>query len=286
MKDIICKYIENINKIFSTSKTTEHSFRGDFKELCETILNEGNQNNSEYTLINEPKRKTYGAPDYELLKSDTTIAFIEAKQIGDSDLRGTKDKKHKKQFDKYKEAISTIAFTDYLTIILYENGEEILTSCIGKVSDGNIIFNDDDTQIANFEKIIHRLGKAEPQPIRSATVLADKMARKAKIVAAILQNAMNMDEKERTQDDEELWGKLRTFKKFLVHDMTESQFVDFYSQTILYGLFIARINDKTPETFSLSEAAELIPSINPFLKKKTAALISHKPPLLGTNMYC
>lgn len=267
MKDIICKYIENINKIFSTSKTTEHSFRGDFKELCETILNEGNQNNSEYTLINEPKRKTYGAPDYELLKSDTTIAFIEAKQIGDSDLRGTKDKKHKKQFDKYKEAISTIAFTDYLTIILYENGEEILTSCIGKVNDGNIIFNDDDTQIANFEKIIHRLGKAKPQPIRSATVLADKMARKAKIVAAILQNAMNIDEKERTQDDEELRGKLKTFKKFLVHDMTESQFVDFYSQTILYGLFIARINDKTPETFSLSEAAELIPSINPFLKK-------------------
>lgn len=266
MKSIILKYIENINKIFSTNNTTEHSYRGDFKELCETALN-GGKNIGEYTLINEPQRKIYGAPDYELLKGDTSIAFIEAKQIGDTDLRGTKDKKHKKQFDKYKDAISTIAFTDYLTIILFENGKEVLTSCIGIKKDGKIVINDDDIQIANFEKIIYRLGKAKPQPIHSATVLADKMAKKAKIVAAILQNAMSIDEADRTQDDEELWGKLKTFKKFLVHDMTESQFVDFYSQTILYGLFIARINDKTPETFSLSEAAELIPSINPFLKK-------------------
>ena len=49
--------------------------------------------------------------------------------------------------------------------------------------------------------------------------------------------------------------------------MTKEQFVDFYSQTVLYGLFVARINDKSPKTFSLLEAAELIPSINPFLKK-------------------
>ena len=34
-----------------------------------------------------------------------------------------------------------------------------------------------------------------------------------------------------------------------------------------YGMFIARINDKTPKSFSRLEAAELIPSFNPFLKK-------------------
>ena len=49
--------------------------------------------------------------------------------------------------------------------------------------------------------------------------------------------------------------------------MDEKQFADFYAQTIVYGMFIARINDKTPKTFSRLEAAELIPSFNPFLKK-------------------
>ena len=111
---------------------------------------------------------------------------------------------------------------------------------------------------------MQRLGKAEPQPIRSASTLADKMARKAKLMSSILLNAM---EKQQMEEDKDLVGKLKTFQNYLVHDMTEGQFVDFYAQTVLYGLFIARINDKTPQTFSLSEAAELIPSINPFLQK-------------------
>ncbi len=270
MKEILSRYIELLNVSYSTKETTEHSFRGEFKMLCETSLNGGVSQSmvcsktEKYTLINEPRRKSYGAPDYELLKGDVAIAFIEAKNIGDSDLRGLNDKKHKEQFDRYKKAISTIAFTDYLNIVLYENGEETLSACIGKIEDGKIVLNDDEQQIDNFEKIMLRLGKAEPQPIRSASVLAEKMAVKAKLVANILQNAM---EKNETPEDKDLLGKLKSFQDYLVHDMTESQFVDFYSQTVLYGLFVARINDKTPKTFSLLEAADLIPSINPFLKK-------------------
>lgn len=271
MKEFLCQYIESLNKNYSTHETTEHSFRGEFKMLCEGALNgeEASLYNrsgktERYTLINEPRRKDYGAPDYELLKGDAAIAFIEAKNIGDSDLRGLNDKKHKEQFDRYKKAISTIAFTDYLNIVLYENGEETLSACIGKVVEGKIILNDDAGQIANFEKVMQRLGKAEPQPIRSALTLAEKMAVKAKLIASILQKAM---EKNETTEDKDLLGKLKSFQKYLVHDMTKEQFVDFYSQTVLYGLFVARINDKTPDTFSLLEAADLIPSINPFLKK-------------------
>lgn len=44
-------------------------------------------------------------------------------------------------------------------------------------------------------------------------------------------------------------------------------FADFYAQTIAYGMFIARINDKTPESFSRLEAVELIPNGYPFLKE-------------------
>lgn len=49
--------------------------------------------------------------------------------------------------------------------------------------------------------------------------------------------------------------------------MNEEQFADFYAQTIVYGMFIAWINDKSPKTFSRLEAADLIPGFNPFLKK-------------------
>ncbi|MCM1490289.1 MAG: N-6 DNA methylase [Muribaculum sp.] len=285
MKEIIKRYIDKIDVIYSTGNATEHSYRGEFKQLCEECLNINHKKGKKglYTLVNEPKRKAYGAPDYELLKDDVSIAFIEAKQIGDPDLRGENVKRNKKQFDRYKDAISTIAFTDYLNIILYENGEESLASSIGRIEHGKIVFNDDIDQVESFAKIITILGNATPRPIRSSTILAERMANKAKLIATILQNAMEIEESDRSAEDKELWGKLKTFQKYLVHDMTTGQFVDFYAQTILYGLFIARINDKTPETFSLIEASDLIPNINPFLRKifKDMALANLHPMIKG-----
>lgn len=284
MNNVFSTYITNIDKSYSTGESTEHSFRGHFCILCESILNDSANTKTSlsetYQILNEPKRKEYGAPDYAVMKGDTTIAFIEAKNIGDTDLRGENDKKHKEQFDKYKKAISTIAFTDYMTIILYENGEEKMSATIAKIVDGHIAPSDDELQLENFEKILHKLAEATPQPIKSAKDLADKMARKAKLVANILQTAMNKNE---TKEDKELHGKLSTFQKHLVHDMKTEQFVDFYAQTILYGLFIARINDKTPQTFSLLEASDLIPNLNPFLKKifKELALANLHPFVKG-----
>lgn len=164
IKNIIDEYIEKINRIYSTREATEHSYRAEFKQLCEGILNGSSGYLLEsqgccpaFQLINEPKRKKYGAPDYELLKGDTAIAFIEAKNIGDSDLKGIKAKKNKTQFDRYKSAVSHIAFTDYLNIVLFENGEESLSASIGRVVEGNIVFNDDPLQLSNFTEIMNRL---------------------------------------------------------------------------------------------------------------------------------
>lgn len=268
MEQIFRQYIDNINQIFSTGEYTEHSFRGAFANLCEKILNFSLSNNSErYSVVNEPIRKEYGAPDYEIIKGDITTGFIEAKNIGNTDLRGQRATQNKKQFDRYKNAVTTIAFTDYLNIILYINGEEIISSCIGKVDNSQILLNANEEQFSNFVKILQHLGNTCPQPIKSAKILVSKMAQKAKLVANILQNAMGREQHKQSADDKDLWGKLATFKQYLVHDMTDKQFVDFYAQTVLYGLFVARIYDTTPESFSLTEAADLIPSSNPFLRR-------------------
>lgn len=285
MIEKIKQYITGINEIYSTGEATEHSYRGEFKRLIETALNSNlsKKAKEKYVVVNEPKRKAYGAPDYELLKGETSIGFIEAKQIGDNDLRGKNLRKNKKQFDRYKDAVSTIAFTDYLNIILYENGEETMSACIGTIEGNHIIINENEEQLNNFFKIIQILGKASPKPIKSANILADRMAKKAKLIASILENAMNVEESYRSAEDKDLWGKLTYFRKYLVHDMSTSQFVDFYAQTIIYGLFIARIKDKTPDTFSLLEASELIPDINPFLKRifKEIALAHLHPMVKG-----
>lgn len=256
------EYVAQINHDYESKDTTEHSFRGKLQNLLLKMLNDGANDANKVDVINEPKRKVYGAPDFEFRKNDVAIAFLETKDIGDRDVRGIK--KHKEQFDRYKMAVNNIAFTNYLCFVLYENGEEVLSATIGDIVSGQIEVTQDQEQLSNFEKIISRLGQAKPQPIRSANLLARAMAAKAKIMADILNKAMEKDE---TNEDKELHVKLEAFKNFLVHDMKTEQFTDFYAQTIIYGLFIARIYDTTPKDFTLQEAADLIPGINPFLKK-------------------
>lgn len=258
-------YIERVNSYYATGVATEHSYREPLQHLLMQVLNSGiKKDKDKVVVINEAKRKDYGAPDFEFRRHDAAIAFMETKDIGDSDLLGENDKQHKGQFDRYKNAVNMIAFTDYRSFYLFENGELTISATIGRKEQGKIVLNEDEQQLSNFLKIISTLGAAEPQPIRSAKLLAEAMAAKAKIIADVLEKAMKKNE---TNEDRDLHAKLDAFKKFLVHDMHVEQFTDFYAQTIVYGLFIARIYDKTPQTFSLQEAAELIPAINPFLKK-------------------
>ena len=258
-------YIECVNSYFVTNVATEHSYREPLQHLLKQILNRGvKKDKDKIIVINEATRKDYGAPDLEFRKNDVAISFMETKKIGDSDLLGEKDKQHKEQFDRYKNAVNIIAFTDYLSFYLYENGQQTISATIGRIEQGQIVLNENEQQLSEFLKIVCTLGAAEPQPIRSAKLLAETMAAKAKIIADALGKAMKKNE---TNEDQDLHAKLDAFRRFLVHDMSIEQFTDFYAQTIIYGLFVARIYDKKPKLFSLQEAAELIPAINPFLKK-------------------
>lgn len=257
MNSNITTYIEELNKVYQTQQATEATYRGILQNLIKTLL-------PKVTIIHEPKRSAYGVPDYKILKNGIAISFIETKNLNDKDLKGEKEKLHKEQFDRYKSALNTIVFTDYLTFHLYENGELTSSANIANIVNQTIIATEDEKEEAVFLKIVQTLGNASPQKITQAGKLAEIMAAKAKLIATIIGNAMSEN---KTDEDKNLHDKLSAFQKILVHDMDEKQFADFYAQTIVYGMFIARINDKTPKTFSRLEAAELIPSFNPFLKK-------------------
>ena len=65
------EYIKELNAQHKTGKATEHSYRPALKELLQSLL-------PKMTVINEPKRYNFGAPDYILMRSDVPVAFIEA----------------------------------------------------------------------------------------------------------------------------------------------------------------------------------------------------------------
>lgn len=92
MTNFINQYIQAIDAIYQTGETTEHSFRGTLETLMKSLLPKSKKNVAAIQIINEPKRKEYGAPDFELRKGDAIVSFIETKDLFDKDLRGENDK--------------------------------------------------------------------------------------------------------------------------------------------------------------------------------------------------
>ena len=89
----IKNYIENINRRYQQGNATEHTFRGDLQQLIETLI-------PDVHATNEPQRQACGAPDFILTRKDIPVGFIEAKDIGDTDLEGRRKSGNKEQLDR------------------------------------------------------------------------------------------------------------------------------------------------------------------------------------------
>lgn len=156
-------------------------------------------------------------------------------------------RQHKEQFDKYKSALSDglIVFTDFLTFHLFANGELTGSAEIAHVEAGHIIPSNSERDLSEFQSMVEALGNAQPQPIRSPNKLAETMAAKAKVIADDITEILEKEDAEADEADRKVRMEMEAFKKVLVHDMDEKQFADFYAQTIVYGLFTARLPSST-----------------------------------------
>ncbi len=249
MNEFISTYIKEINQLYQTGLTTEHSFRPALQRLLHDCTG--------CTVINEQSHIDCGAPDLTLLSKHLPIAYIEAKDLEDGDLDGRK--KNREQFDRYKASLDTIIFTDYLDFHLYEHGEWQQSVRLAEIQGNKIRLSDAD----RFVSLMEHIKNARPQRITSASKLAQLMAGKARLLRDIIEQALIQDGDNPT----ELRCYMEDFRKTLLHDITPKKFADIYAQTIAYGMFAARLHDESPDDFSRSEAANLIPKTNPFLRK-------------------
>lgn len=252
----INQYIDNISQRYNLGNATEHTFRGDLQQLIESLV-------PEIRATNEPKRQSCGAPDYILTKKDIPVGFIEAKDIGDKDLDGTKKTGNKEQFDRYKASLSNLIFTDYIDFHFYQDGQFVTKIAIAEITDKGI--KAIPQNFATFTNLIKDFCSHISQTIKSSKRLAEMMAGKARLLSDVIEKSLLSDETH--NEDSTLKEQMNAFKQILIHDITAKGFADVYSQTIAYGMFAARLHDPTLATFSRQEAAELIPKSNPFLRK-------------------
>ncbi|MDR0637394.1 MAG: N-6 DNA methylase [Spirochaetaceae bacterium] len=245
----IARYLSEVDKLYRAGNATEHSYRPALKSLFEKIT-------TGLTITNEPKHIACGAPDYIITKAGTPLGYIEAKDIPVR-LDG---KQNKEQFDRYKQSLGNLIITNYLVFQLFVDGELVVSVSLARENNGGII--PDKKQFPVFLELTDRFTTYSGKTITTSKQLAKMLADKAKLLAAVIRAAL----KEKA-DDDTLSGQYEGFKKILIHNLDRAEFADIYAQTLAYGLFAARLNQKDDSRFTRYLAAQLIPRSNPFLRK-------------------
>jgi hypothetical protein len=252
-------YLAEIQKYFKDTNSSEMSYRTPFQNFLETIFIKKDG----YLVQHDQKAIDGNKPDFIVLKNKVPVLYIEVKKIGE-DL----DKiERSNQADRYF-GYDNLIISDYVDFRFYRYGKRIEgnTISLGKIDKTNhqIIFDRGDNKLNILYKAILDFSTEYKEEIKSGRHLAEIMGGKA---LRIRENVLNMlqDYNYSTGRDEILKLK-EVMRETLVKSLDNEKFSDMYAQTLVYGLFAARYNDKTPENFSRLEAIDLAPKTNPFLK--------------------
>lgn len=253
-------YLSEIRGLYATGQTTEHSFRPALLKLFKSV-------DPALVVINEPKHLTdVGAPDFVFNRSEIAIGWCEAKDLGRDIRKFAANDYSKAQKERYKKGLPNLIYTNGLDFEFIREGEVVDFISIADLRPKL------PSRSENFSSLKARLRDftaATPLSITSSKRLAEMMAGKSAIIKDIMGRALTADVAARDGGaaSTDLVGQYDAFKSDLIHDITIAEFADIYAETLAYGLFAARLHDDTQDSFTRSEALELLPKSNPFLRQ-------------------
>lgn len=250
---MVNQYINQLLLELATGNALEHSYRPALKALFESI-------DSTIKAVNEPSRSAYGAPDFAFYKqkdASLSLGYVETK-----DITVNLDTIEKSEQLKRYLGYANLILTNYLEFRFFRNGEKYHTIRIARLDHSVIVPIEENYGLLLRE--IKTFLESTPETITNAPRLAKIMGGKA---ARIRDNVVSYLKLAPPQGNDHLLRIYKIMQELLVHDLTNEKFADMYAQTLVYGLFVARYYDETPENFTRQEARDLIPASNPFLQQ-------------------
>jgi hypothetical protein len=185
------------------------------------------------------------------------FAGVEVKKIGGIDARARGQ--IKSEAGRYGNAI----LTDNLVWQFWRSGEDRMYSGVQLIerSGDRLALRQDSIEL--FASLVGDFLLRDPAQIRSSSKLAEYMAMHAHTIRSVITGILKdggdgcplVDDRQKSLPMfPELYGLYSRIKGDLQPAMATRDFADMYAQTIVYGLFIARYNDASPEGFDRYEA--------------------------------
>ena len=214
--------------------------------------------------------------DIKLWHSDDDVAEteptagIEVKKVDGIDARARAQ--IKSEAERYGNAI----LTDNLVWQFWRSGEDKMYSGVQLIerSGDKLLLKQDNIEL--FNSLINDFLLRDPAQIRSSNKLAEYMAMHARTIRSVITGILKddgngspliNDRQKSLPMFPELYGLYSRIKDDLRPAMTTRDFADMYAQTIVYGLFIARYNDTTPDSFDRYEAIKYLQEESALLKQ-------------------
>lgn len=197
-----------------------------------------------------------GFPDIEIRQNRRLIGYIEVK----SPNQNLDSPTFSMQFNKYKESLENIIFTNFKKWVLYTWDKDGKPQ---KTEEAEWDYQIDQNA-EKLKRLLTVFFEGQSYQAKTPHQLAIALARKTKLLSQQVEEALIS-----ANPDKKLIDLKKTFEKTLIQDIDDHQFANIYAETIAYSLFLAKLEHYekgSNEDFSLRTAIDFLPKSVPIFR--------------------
>lgn len=244
-REALLVYLDRIYDKERRGESREESFYPDLLDLLQWFGEERGLADLRVILI--PRKTEECLLDFQVWRGERIAGYIEAKRPGTNldKVEGSE------QLQRYKKTFPNLILTNFRELRLYRNGEMVLRAQAGALADGP----------ERFLELLELFADFESPASASTAALAERLARRTRVLAARIQELLERDTEKRSN----FASFYQAFTEFLLAGLDHRQFADLYAQTFSYGLLAARRLEEG--AFDLQAAAKSIPASSGILRE-------------------
>ena len=236
----LSRYIGDIDDIREAGNATELSYRTPIEQMLQEAAAEFD---AKVNIRQEPGRtKSIGAPDFLISAKEGggVVGYVECKAPG-ADLQ---KQTTKAQVEKYRALSENILLTDSFRWLHLREGKTAADVQLAKKPDKH--------KREEFAKVLREFMITPAEKVADSKRLAQTLAKRC----AILRDGLAMHEKDKQS---RLNGLLKDFRATLDSTLDFARFADFFSQTLVYSLLMAKLHPQHTGKLTLENVRGCIP---------------------------